>query len=501
LRRPLATALCLLSVAAAAGCGSSGSSSGAKDPFDNALGYMPKSAPIVVAIDTDLNGSQWKSLSANVKKFAFAGQVESSLKSQINQSGLDFDKDIKPLLGNEFVISAPTVQATIGDNSQVVGALQVGDKGKLSDLLSNDKDVTKDGTSGGATLYKGKSGDTEIAQDGDVFVVASTKQQVVAAIEQRGRDDRLTEDQFNSNLSGLPSDALVRLYVDAQGLISGSPGTETARKVKWVAALKTVGFTLSSQNDGLAMDFNAKTDASQLTDSDLPIAAGDASPPVSNKAGEIGLGIRGLDQSEHFAESVAQVVSPGSYSTFVRNKKKISSQLGLDLDKEVVDQLSGNASISFDVQGHYAVRVEPKDPAAFAKRLDKFAKVAPQFARGAGLPGAKLTHVRGLYKLTGAHGKTIYYGMVGKVFAASNDLASLAAIASDTPQPLPGAKGAVALNAEVAKIASELISKAAGGGLGGAFGGSLATAPLGNLTGWMDASTSALTGHMKLGIK
>ncbi len=208
-------------LSSAAGCGSSGSGDSGKSPLDNALGYIPKSAPIVFALDTDQSDSQWTSLTANMKKFPFANQVTDSLKSSINQSGLDYDKDIKPLLGNDFVISLPTVQGTVGGNTQAVGAVQVKDKGKLSDLLSHAKDLTKDGSSGGATLYKGNG--SEVAQDGDVLVVANTKQQVTAAIEQRGRDDRLTEDTFNNNLSGLPTDALVRVYVDAQGLINGSP--------------------------------------------------------------------------------------------------------------------------------------------------------------------------------------------------------------------------------------------------------------------------------------
>jgi hypothetical protein len=497
--RLLATALCLIPLAAA-GCGGS-SSGGGKSPLDNALGYMPKSAPVVFAIDTDQNGSQWKSLTTNVKKFPFSNQLSSSLKTSFDQSGLDFDTDVKPVLGNEFVVSLPTVQATTGSNTQAVGAIQATDKGKLSSLLSHAKRLQKDGSSNGATLYRNTSSGDELAQDGDVLVFGSNKQQAVAALEQRGRDDRLTQDDFNKSLSGLPSDALVRLYVNAQELINGAPGTETGRKVKWVSALRTVGLTVSSQNDGLSIDFNAKTDSSQLTDADLPIASGDASPPVSNKAGEIGLGIRGLDQTERWAESVAHAVSPTSYSNFVANKKKIKSQFGLDLDKDLIDQLSGNASISLDIQGHFAARVEPKDPAALSKTLGKFARVAPEFAQGAGLRGAKLTRVRGLYRLTGSDGKSIYYGMVGKVFALSNNPASLAQIASDTPQPVPGAKGAVAINSDIGKVLSEVISQAAGGGLGGSFGGSLATAPLGNLTGWFNSSTSGITGHEKLEIK
>ncbi|HKN93735.1 MAG TPA: DUF3352 domain-containing protein [Thermoleophilaceae bacterium] len=499
--RRLLAAVCTLAIAlAAAGCGGGSSDSG-KSPLDNALGYLPKSAPVVAAIDTNLNDDQWKSLGANVKKFPFAGQVESSLKTSISQSGLDFDKDIKPLLGNDFVVGFPTVQSVAGSNDQAVAALEVKDKGKLSKVLSNDNHLTKDGSSNGATLYRADSGGTEVAQDGNVLVVGNSKQQTVAALEQRGRDDRLTQDTFNNGLSGLPSDALARVYVNAQQLIAGSPGTQTAQKVKWVAALRTVGVTVSSESSALAIDFNAKTDSSQLSDADLPFASGDASPPVSIKPGEIGVGIRGVNQTEHFIENVAKVVSPASYANFLKAKQTIANRLGLNIDKDLIDQLSGNTAIAYDINGKFAMRADPKDPAAFRKTLARAARVAPQFARGAGLPGAKLTRAGGLYKLTGTNGKTLYYGMVGSVFAASNDPVRLTQIASATPQQVTGAKGAVSINADVAKIVAGIISQAAGGGLGGAFGGSLATAPLGNLTGSITSGTSGLTGHLQLAIR
>jgi hypothetical protein len=494
--RPLfVTLLCLVPLAAA-GCGSSGSGNSASSPLDNALGYMPKSAPLIVEIDTDLNDSQWQSLSANVQKFPFAGQVKSQLKDAINSTGINYDKDVKPLLGNEAVLGAPTVQATVGSSVQFVGAIQVKDKGKLESLLNQEQDIAKDGKEGDAQLYKSKTDNSEVAIDGDVFVISDSKQQTVAAIQQRQRDDRFTEDQFNSSLSGTPTDALTRVYVNIQALLSGSPQTSNALKVKWVNALRTAGFTASSQSDGISFDYNIKTDPSGLSDSDLPVASGDQSPPVSTKAGEVGIGIRGLDQTAHFIESVAQTVNPSGYAKFVRNKRKLDSQLGLDVDKDVIDQLSGNTAISVSANGHYAFRVEPKDPAGLSQTLAKLAK-APKSALG----GATITRVRNLYKLTGKAGKVYYYGVVNKVFVLSDDLGTLGQLATDTPQPVPGAKGAIAINADVGKLASALIAKAAGGGLGGAFGGSLATAPLGALTGWTSSSTNGLQGHMKLAIK
>jgi hypothetical protein len=500
-RRPLASLLCLLSIAfVAAGCGSAGGSSDASSPLDEALGYLPKTAPFAVAIETDPNSDQWKSLVANIKKFPFTGQIQGQLNNSLKKAGFDFDNDIKPLLGNEVVIGSPTLQDFLAKNSRVVAALQVKDKGKLEDLLKKNKDLTKDGSANGATLYKESDG-TELAQKDDVVVFADTKRAVTAALQQRERDDRLTADTFNSALGGLDQNALARVYFNLQELINGDPSTAAARKIKWVAALRTVGLTASSQTDGISVDFNLKTDSSQLQDSDLPIASGDESPPVSAKPGEIAFSIRGLDQTERFAESVAQTVSPSSYGDFQRAKATIGKQVGIDVDKDLIGQLSGNTMFALDINGHFAARSEPKDPAAFARTLRKFSRVAAAFAQGAGLPNAKLTRVRGLYKLSGSNGQAVYYGMVGRVFAASNDLSRLAQLAAASPAAVPGAKGAIAINADAGKLVAQIVQQASGGGLGGAFSGSLVSGPIGNLTGWANSSTSGMTGHMKLELK
>ena len=62
-------------------------------------------------IDTDLEGDQYKSLDAILNRFPGADTIKALLKAQLSmgQEGVDFDKDIKPLLGNPAVISATDV--------------------------------------------------------------------------------------------------------------------------------------------------------------------------------------------------------------------------------------------------------------------------------------------------------------------------------------------------------------------------------------------------------
>ena len=499
--RPLfVTLLCLVPLAAA-GCGSSGSGNSASSPLDNALGYMPKSAPLIVEIDTDLNDSQWQSLSANVQKFPFAGQVKSQLKDAINSTGINYDKDVKPLLGNEAVLGAPTVQATVGSSVQFVGAIQVKDKGKLEGLLKNSKDLHADGSSHGATLYKQDDGG-ETAQQNDVLLAADTKAQLEQALEQRDKSDRLTEDQFNSALSDLPKDALLRVYTDLQALIGGSPSASQARQVKWVAALRTLGVTGSATDNAISFDVNVKTDPLNLTDADIPIATGDQSPGVLGNRGELVFGLRGVSQVVQFAQGVAQTISPGSFGDFARAKATIGQQLGIDVDKDVIQQFSGDTSVAIGLDGNFAARAELQDPAAFTKTLAKLAQVAPEFANGVGFQGAKLTKSRGLYKLTGkGKSKDVYFGVVNNVFVIATQPARIAQLASQTPKPVDGAKGAFATSSDAGAIVAAVISQISGGSLGATLGGGLASAPLGNLDGWAGASTSGIKAHLQLEIK
>jgi hypothetical protein len=497
MRRGFATTIAVAAAAiAVAGCGSGSSSSG--DPLGTALSYLPKSAPLAIVIDSNPNGDQWKAVGTILNKFSLAGRLSDQFKQSIKKQGLDFDKDLKPLLGNPGVVGAPDVQGLNGNGFVV--ALKVKDKGKAASLLKQSKDLTADGSANGATLYKQDDGG-ETGLDDDVLLSADSKAALTQAIQRHNGSDHLTPDQINTALDGLPGNALVKVYADVEGLLNQSAGTADARKIKWIAALRTLGLTGTAANDGVKIDFNLKTDSSGLTDADLPLASGDSSPGVVGKSGEFVFALRGPNQLIAFAENAAQAVSPGSFADFERAKAQIGRQLGIDVDKDVIDQLSGDTSIAVGLDGNYAVRAELKDPAAFSKTLVRLEKVAPSFAGGVGLKGARITKSHGLYKLSGSSGKPIYYGVLNKALLISTDPARIAQMASQQPASVPGAKGSFVTSSDAGAIVARFASALAGGGLGGALGGSFASAPIGNLDGWVNSSTSGLKGHLQLGIK
>ena len=102
---------------------------------------------------------------------------------------------------------------------------------------------------------------------------------------------------------------------------------------------------------------------------------------IVERPGEIGIGVRDIGQIESFVETVAQAIVPSDYGDFAAAKTQLEKQLNVDLEKDVLAQLSGDISASISLSGDFGLRAEPKDPAAFKRTL---AKVAAGAAHGGG---------------------------------------------------------------------------------------------------------------------
>jgi hypothetical protein len=179
MRRLMTTALVLSAILVAA-CGGGDDSGSA---LDSALSYLPKDAPFALALDTDLEGDQYQALQEHLNKFPFGDQIEESLRQQFEQSsgGGDFDKDVRPMLGNPLVVGGTDVKELSG-GSGFVAALQVRDEGKLDDLLDQEK-PRKVGEASGATIYEDDG--TVIAIEDDMVVLGSDRQEVTITSTRR----------------------------------------------------------------------------------------------------------------------------------------------------------------------------------------------------------------------------------------------------------------------------------------------------------------------------
>lgn len=504
LRNWLLPALTILAIAVA-GCGGGSDGGGSGDPLESALSYAPKDTPFAMAIDTDVDGDQFKALGDLADKFPFGRQITQQLQDQLMKgtSGVSYEDDLKPLLGNPFVVSAADPRTFTDENVEddFVAAIQAKDGDKLKDVLEK-SGAKEQGEKSGATIYD-ESG-TQFAVKDDTLIVAGSAQLLDAALARSEKGEGLSQADFDSALEDLPEDAIARVYVDMQAVIANDPGALEARKVAWVGALRTLGLTAKASGDDLAIDFDLKTQDG-LTDADLPLAPGAASPGVIEQPGEINLGLRDPSQIVRFAESAAQAVSPASFGQYTQAKAQIEKGLGISIDDDLIAQLKGDVSVNVAVNGTFGVRAELKDPAAFKATLAKLADVLPKFAEGAGAGAVGLAKPKGnqqFYALAQPDGDNIVFGVVGDVFVLANDPARAGRLATATPEQVPGAKGSLVMKADGRELANQLIGQLGEDMVpGGAVGGRLFTGPLGDLTGSVETSTGGMRGSFKLAVK
>jgi hypothetical protein len=497
MRRLLATLL-ILALTAIAGCGGDDAS-----PLDSALSYLPKNATLAAEIDTDTGGDQFQALGKLLDRFPFSGQIKSTLLQQFEQSagGVRYEQDVKPVLGNPFVVGAASGDALTGGSGAFVAAMQATDKGALDDLIAKTK-PKKTGEASGATLYS--DGSSVFAVEDDMVVFASDEAQLKKALARADGDVHFDEDAFNKGLDGLPDSALARVYADVQALLKADPATADARRVRWIGALRTLGMTVTAQQHSFDVDFKLRTDG-ELSDADLPIAPGEDAPPVIKREGEVGFGIRDLAHIVHFAENAGQAIDPAGFGDYAKAKATIDKQLGVSLDRDLIQQLRGDLSASVALDGSFGVRAELEDARAFERTLAKVADVLPSFAEGAGFGKVTLSKPSGggFYELSSPGGGTVVFGVAGDVLVVASDRARAEEFASATPEKVAGATGSAVLDADARQIVQSVL-QAAGPALGipdiGGLGTGLLTRPLGDLSGHTSASTDELSGKLTLAI-
>ncbi len=500
----LALPACLLA-AALPGCGGDDESAG---PLAAGLAYLPADSPFALALDTDLEGDQYKALDSIIGKFPLGDKtVRELLADELAApgSGVDFESDVEPILGNPVVVGASDVASFTGDTGgdDFVAALQADDQDALDALVDKTK-AEQTGEAGGATKYE--DGGTLFAVKDDTVVLAGDEQLLDQALERAEGDEGLSEDDFNAALDGLPDEALARVYGNLQELVASDPETEAARKVKWVDALRTLGLTASASDDGVRMEFNVRTDSEGLTDEDLPMAAGNESPPVISRPGEIGFGLRDPSQVINFAEAAGQSIDPSGYGDYEQAKQTLDSRLEIDIDEDLIGQLTGDMSASVSLDGKFGVRASPKDARAFEQTLAKLARVLPDFAQGAGLGAVQIERPGGgdpFYALVQPDGDRVVFGVVDGVFVLANDARRAAELAEAEPETVDGAEGAFVLSADAQELVNAVIRQAGPAlGLGGleGFGAQLFTGPLEDLTASMSVDTDGLRGRMQLGV-
>ena len=491
MRRLLAAAISLCVLAAAPACGGEDSSSG---PLESALSYVPEQTPFVVAIDTDLEGGQYKSLQDILDRFPGGVKIENLLGGALEGGDVSFAQDVKPLLGNPFVVSATDVTSFLSDaDDDFVGVLEVEDSEALDRLIEKTK-PREQGEVAGATVYDDDG--TAFAVKDNTVVFGGSQRLLEAALERSEAGEGMEPGRFEEGLDGLPEEALARAYFDVQALLAQDPDTEDARKIEWVGALRSLGMTVAAEGDSADVEFNLKAEG-DLTEEDLPLAAGDEAPSIVREDGEVGIGIRDPSQIVTFVEAALQAVEPQTFGDYETGKRAISERLGVDVDDDLFGQLTGDMSVSLALDGSFGARAEVKSPTAFAGTVDKVADALPELGSGLGVTAVR--PVGELYEAQLADGGRFFFGMSDDVFVAASDAARAEELGAQEPEAVEGAEGSMVMSADAEELALQVIEQLGPQlGVGGLLGGGLFARPLEELTGSVTSSSDGMRGRFSL---
>jgi hypothetical protein len=495
-RRPLALAATLLAalLLLLPGCGGGDDKSSTKavagGPTGEALSYFPANAGLVALIETD--GEQIQAAEALLTKFPGSDKLLDQLKAKVNATGVDFDKDVKPLLGN------PIALGTAGsDLDSMVVVLVATDEAKLNALVDRQikaGKLKKTGEQAGATIYS-DGPDTALAIKDATALIADTPAQLGALLAIHNRAAGLTPATFDEPFTnGVSKDALVRISGSAPTLLA-NPKAASARRIPWVAALGRFAVALKAEQDAVALDARVDTSKAKLTDDDLPIAPGDASPGLGGD-GPIRVALRNPAHVIDFAQRAAQAVSPTSFAAFAAAKAAIKLRFGVDLDQDVIAQLNGIAQLSTDLH-EFQLRVGLKDPTAMKATLKKLAPILPDALAGAGLTGLEVKLLPDdVYALT-KNGRTVANFAVidDSLVVVNSGVKDLERFARPKGETLKGQRGAL-----VAKVDGKLVSKALGKVLHLGDLSTVILSAIDNASGWAEISTKELRLHADVAV-
>jgi hypothetical protein len=250
---------------------------------------------------------------------------------------------------------------------------------------------------------------------------------------------------------------------------------------------------------GGALAWGGPTHPEGLTDDDLPLASGDEAPQVLERdegSPEILLGLRDPSQVVDFTLATLRVVDPAGFADYEAGKEQVGRRLKIDVDEDVIAQLSGDVAAAVSIDGNFGVRAELEDAAAFEDTLAKVMDGLPDFS-----DDVTVTQPRQgdrFYGVATEDGDSFAVGVADEslVIANTADLAS--EVATRALVDAEGQEGAFVAAADAEQLANAALARLATGLEG--LGGTLFTGPLGQLLQSVSASTDGLTGRLELTI-
>jgi uncharacterized protein DUF3352 len=393
----LAVALVTGLAVVAAGCG--GGSGGASSVAGADI--APASAPLFISVNTDFEGDQIKAFRTLLDKFPGSDGLLRMALAELEQEDVDFEQDVKPALGPELdIVLLDLGQGGEAPNPEVVALLQPDDPAKLDALLTKDTDGTP-----------------TVKEEVDGWTVLAESQASIDRFKQmRSSGGTLADSgRFADAMKGLPDDALVRAYVNADTIVeayktAGPVGSAQTFDQLFPNGVPSVGGTVSAEEGGLRFQATGKT--TQPTDTF------EASLPDELPAGALAyVGFNNL--AKGVRESLKNAGEANDQ--FDQQLGQIELALGLSIDRDVLPLFEQEGAIAVypaasgsGVPGiQLVLKVDDQEQAVGT--IDKVLARAAQFSSG--IPTPRSIDIGGVKaKAVEYQGTTIIYaGVDGKL--------------------------------------------------------------------------------------
>jgi hypothetical protein len=224
-----------------AGCG--GSSEAGSQAGDVAS-YVPAGSPFYLEVSTDFDGPQWGQIDELAKLFPAYPELRKQLDEELQGEDVNFDRDVKPLLGDRAAVAVLNVPDTSGiqgsitssdpesaagaaagaaDDTEAVGVVGIAEgKEEAMTALLVRSGAAKAGEHDGVAYYQQADGDTVTAVADGALVIANSTGQLYKALDahEAGGDETLAgQDRFTDALAKLPADVFGQAYIDVGALV------------------------------------------------------------------------------------------------------------------------------------------------------------------------------------------------------------------------------------------------------------------------------------------
>ena len=328
-----------------AGCGGDDNGGGPSTELEKALSYLPRDVAFALAVATDSQDGPLADLDRRLSGMEGWSELEAELEKQIGE-GNDFERDVRPQLGNPAAFSASTFDEA---DPQEHSALVVQDPAAMRRLLEREvrsgAKTRLDDYEGALVVRDEREDADELRFEGlheDVLIEGSSERQLRAAIDRsKGSDNLAANGEIADALGDAGREAVFSVAGDAARLLEGSGDADVAaaRRVPWVRALR--GFTVSGvvDDEGVRVEAEISTDEEGLEESEVPIATGADPARVHDPEAAIAVGLR----------------DPGHFHRFLVGAARASGSRDLRQYVTAIDQLR---SVGIDVYEQYFAPIE-----------------------------------------------------------------------------------------------------------------------------------------------